>query len=230
MTKNNDSIYWISTSGLYIELNALGESNYVQAGSSSSAYILCYVKDNPVLGYDDGHNYKRWKLTAYPTVFHDNVEKYVYVAIPRDVKNDTAMVVFPSREIDIEGKDSAGVQYGSTDYYYIYLQGKISASEVSGALVPRTWDPVFSTGLLSSDEALDAGGDSTWWIYNKVTDFVEFTKTIYRSTFQELTIATNGFIKFGENLIKRWLSLDRLKIMQTIVLLPLNISKTAKQR
>lgn len=204
MTKNNDSIYWISPSGLYIELNALGESNYVQAGSSSSAYILCYVKDNPVLGYDDGHNYKRWKLTAYPTVFHDNVEKYVYVAIPRDVKNDTAMVVFPSREIDIEGKDSAGVQYGSTDYYYIWLQGKISAPIAEeGASVTRDWVTRISTGLLSSDEALDAGGDSTWWIYNKVTDFVEFTKTIYRATFKELTIAANGFIKFGEDLIKK---------------------------
>ena len=75
--------YWISSSALYIQLNAMGEPNYIQCSVASGASILCYMQDIKGLGYDAGHNYQRWPLVAYPSLFPDTKAKYVYIAIPR---------------------------------------------------------------------------------------------------------------------------------------------------
>lgn len=70
----------------------------------SGAQILVYVKD--IIGFDAGHNYRRWPLQAAPTVFNTHTEKYVYAAIPRDMTLDaSAWIVFPSEQIDIYGKN-----------------------------------------------------------------------------------------------------------------------------
>lgn len=193
MTEAKTSDYWIGSNAIYIQLNAMGSANYIQGNVASNAYILCYVKGIKGLEYDNGHNYQRWPLVLYPSVFPDNDKRYVYVAIPRihNSDNDVAMVVFPSERIDIYGQTAEGKQLGSTDYYFIFLQGIISASEKEdGSLQSREWEQDVDTGTLASDEAIANMGEGSWWQYNSVSDTITFLKTILSATFDSLTAKT----------------------------------------
>lgn len=193
MTVANPSNYWISGNALRITLNANGDADYIQGNTASGAMILCYIKGIDGLGYDAGHNYQRWKLLLSPTYFPTKSAKYVYVAIPRasaKVPQDYAQVCFPSQKLDIYGKNASEQQIGSTDYYYIWLQGIISASEVGGVLQDRVWTQKVQTGTLASDEAYEAGGDGTWWRYSSVDDTVTFLKKIAHAVFERLRITT----------------------------------------
>lgn len=193
MTEAKTSDYWIGSNAIYIQLNAMGSANYIQGNVASNAYILCYVKGIKGLEYDNGHNYQRWPLVLYPSVFPDNDKRYVYVAIPRihNSDNDVAMVVFPSEHIDIYGQTAEGKQLGSTDYYFIFLQGIISASEKEdGSLQSREWEQDVDTGTLASDEAIANMGEGSWWQYNSVSDTITFLKTILSATFDSLTAKT----------------------------------------
>ena len=187
MTEASASNYWISSTALSITLNAMGDADYIQANVASGAMIMCYMRNIDGLGYDAGHNYRRWNLIANPTYFNSTTEKYVYAAIPRkQQENGTALIVFPSERVDIYGKSATEVQLGSEDYYYIFLGGVISPSVVGGVLQNRTWTQRADTGKLASDEAMAAGGDNTWWIYNAVDDTVTFLKAIVRATFDNI--------------------------------------------
>ena len=187
MTEASASNYWISSTALSITLNAMGDADYIQANVASGAMIMCYMRNIDGLGYDAGHNYRRWNLIANPTYFNSTTEKYVYAAIPRkQQENGTALIVFPSERVDIYGKPATEVQLGSEDYYYIFLGGIISPSVVGGVLQNRTWTQRVDTGKLASDEAIAAGGDNTWWIYNAVDDTVTFLKTIVRAAFDNI--------------------------------------------
>lgn len=187
MTEASASNYWISSTALSITLNAMGDADYIQANVASGAMIMCYMRNIDGLGYDAGHNYRRWSLIANPTYFNSTTEKYVYAAIPRkQQENGTALIVFPSERVDIYGKSATEVQLGSEDYYYIFLGGVISPSVVGGVLQNRTWTQRVDTGKLASDEAIAAGGDNTWWIYNAVDDTVTFLKAIVRAAFDNI--------------------------------------------
>ena len=196
--------YWISSSALYIQLNAMGEPNYIQCSVASGASILCYMQDIEGLGYDAGHNYQRWPLVAYPSLFPDAKAKYVYVAIPRvsNGVNGTAMVVFPSERIDIYGKSIASPdkQVGNEDYYYVYLQGEISEvltknvgkDENDQDIIEkyREWTLTVEYGSLATDEAIASGGEGQWWRYESVHDTIKFLKTISVAAFTTLKAAT----------------------------------------
>lgn len=187
MTEASASNYWISSTALSITLNAMGDADYIQANVASGAMIMCYMRNIDGLGYDAGHNYRRWNLIANPTYFNSTTEKYVYAAIPRkQQENGTALIVFPSERVDIYGKSATEVQLGSEDYYYIFLGGVISPSVVGGVLQNRTWTQRVDTGKLASDEAIAAGGDNTWWLYNAVDDTVTFLKAIVRAAFDNI--------------------------------------------
>ena len=207
MTQATTKDYWISPTALYIELNALGNPNYIQASCISGAQILVYVKD--IIGFDAGHNYRRWPLQAAPTVFNSNTEKYVYAAIPRDMTlTASAWIVFPSEQIDIYGKNKKEEQVGDEKYYYIFLQGIITSSGDNGT-VQRDWKIggriVF--GYLSSDEAISAiPYESEWYDYNYADGIVTFLKnitmnagTVFRQFFvNTLTIMQGGKLSFDE--------------------------------
>ena len=196
--------YWISSSALYIQLNAMGEPNYIQCSVASGASILCYMQDIKGLGYDAGHNYQRWPLVAYPSLFPDSKAKYVYIAIPRVSNgiNGTAMVVFPSERIDIYGKSIASPdkQVGDENFYYVYLQGEISEvlTKIVGKdendqdiiEVYREWTHNVEYGSLATDEAIASGGEGQWWRYESVHDTIKFLKTISEAVFTKLTAAT----------------------------------------
>lgn len=178
MTEARPSNYWIASNALYITLNANGGPDYLLGNTASGAHILCYMKGIDGLEYDAGHNYRRWPLSLTPTHFETHTEKYVYCAIPRPGNAaEMAVIVFPSEHLDIYGKNETGRQIGSEQYYYIWLQGIISSSGVTGAN-DRGWTQHVDTGTLASDEAMNAGGDETWWRYSSVDDTVTFLKEI----------------------------------------------------
>lgn len=205
MTQATTKDYWISPSALHIELNALGYPDYIQASCVSGAKILVYVKD--IIGFDAGHNYRRWSLQAAPTVFNTHTEKYVYAAIPRDMTlTASAWIVFPSEQIDIYGKNEKEEQIGDEKYYYIFLQGIITSSGDNGT-VQRDWKEGgrIIYGYLSSDEAIRAiPNESEWYNYSSVDGIVTFLKDItmkagtkFRQLFANaLTIMSGGKIAF----------------------------------
>lgn len=207
MTQARTKDYWISPSALHIELNALGNPDYIQASCMSGAQILVYVKD--IIGFDAGHNYRRWPLQAAPTVFNTHTEKYVYAAIPRDMTLDaSAWIVFPSALIDIYGKDEKEEQIGDEKYYYVFLQGIITSSGDNGT-VQRDWKEGgrIVYGYLSSDEAISAiPYESEWYNYSSVDNIVTFLKDItmkagtkFRQLFAKtLTIVSGGKIAFED--------------------------------
>ena len=193
--------YWISPTALTFTFNALNLPDYVQVSCVSGAQILVYVKG--IIPYDEGHNYRRWTLQAAPTVFNTHTAKYVYVALPRDMQSSqSALVVFPSEEIDIYGQNAAGEQIGSDDRFYIFLQGIISSSGDNGT-VDRRWQQAASMGYLSSDEALDAGPTDTEW-YEYAAGVLTFLKDLTMKAgtafiqlmARSLTILTGGSIQF----------------------------------
>ena len=204
MTLSYPSNYWISANALYIERNALGNPDYIQASCVSGAQILVYIKD--VIGYDAGHNYRRWSLQASPTVFNSHTDKYVYVAVPRDANASTAQVVFPSELIDVYGKNEKEEQVGDERYYYVFLQGILSSSGDNGT-TPREWASHIETGFLSSDEALAAGPtESEWYSYSTVDETVTFLKNILMKAgtmflslcAHVLEIASGGRLSFAD--------------------------------
>ena len=195
--------YWIATNAIYINLNALGNPDRIQASMASGAAILCYIKgvksasagaeyeDNgDGLEYDNGHNYKRWPLVISPTYFNTHTVKYVYAAIPKTAQiNKSAIIVFPSEQLDIYGKNANNEQIGSTDYFYIYLQGILSSSGDDGA-TNRVWQQYMAFGTLSTDEAIaDQSLNTDWYSYSQLTQVATFLKEIAMdegSTFQNL--------------------------------------------
>jgi hypothetical protein len=207
MTQATTKDYWISPSALHIELNALGNPDYIQASCMSGAQILVYVKD--IIGFDAGHNYRRWPLQAAPTVFNTHTEKYVYAAIPRDMTlAASAWIVFPSEQIDIYGKNEKEEQIGDEKYYYVFLQGIITSSGDNGT-VQRDWKEGgrIVYGYLSSDEAISAiPYESEWYNYSSIDNIVTFLKDItmkagtkFRQLFAKtLTIVSGGKIAFED--------------------------------
>lgn len=207
MTQATTKDYWISPTALYIELNALGNPNYIQASCISGAQILVYVKN--IIDFDAGHNYRRWPLQAAPTVFNSNTEKYVYAAIPRDMTlTASAWIVFPSEQIDIYGKNKKEEQVGDEKYYYIFLQGIITSSGDNGT-VQRDWKKGgrIVHGYLSTDEAISAmPNESEWYNYSSFDGIVTFLKNItmkagtkFRQLFADtLTIMQGGKLSFDE--------------------------------
>ena len=192
-TEAKNTNYWISSSALYIQLNAMGEPDYIQCSVVSGASILCYMQGIPGLEYDAGHNYQRWPLAAYPSVFPDSERKYIYAAIPRTstADNNTAVVVYPSERIDLYGYSIANPDklVGDERFYYIYLQGIISEvkTDADGKTRKRNWLQHVDCGKLNTDESLSSGIDGSWWKYNSVTDSISFLKTILSATFDTLT-------------------------------------------
>lgn len=194
-TEAKNTNYWISSTALYIQLNSMGEPDYIQCSVVSGASVLCYMSDVPGLGYDAGHNYQRWTLVAYPSIFPDSERKYVYIAIPRQstTDNNQATVVFPGEKIDIYGKTipssgTEGVQIGNEAYYYIFTGGIISAVKTDADNTrKREWEQHFDCGKLATDEAIASGGEGAWWRYNSVSDTITFLKEILKANFNELS-------------------------------------------
>ena len=189
MTNARPENYWIAPDALYITLNAMGQPDYLQGNVSSGAVIMCYMRGIDGLSFDAGHNYRRWPLAVSPTYFNTSTPKYVYAAIPKsEAVNAFAQIVYPSEKIDLYGKNEKGEQIGVEGYYFVFLQGIISASVATdGTTQMRSWTQRVDCGSLASDEAIAAGGTDAWWKYSSVDDTVTFLKTIAKAVFDNIT-------------------------------------------
>ena len=168
--------YWIAPNAVYITRNALSNPNRIQGSVASGAAILCYIEGVAGLGYDNGHRFRTWPLTISPTYFNSNTAKYVYVAIPRSAEIGTqAIVVFPSEKLDIYGVNVNNEQVGSIDYYYIWLQGILTATDGTSN---REWQQHIDFGRKGTDEDLYDDTTSDWYQYSKVSGLVTFLKDI----------------------------------------------------
>lgn len=210
ITKTSD--YWIAPNAITITLNALGEANRIQGSAASGAVIMCFIENiKPAsqggdaqngdgLLYTNGHEYKTWPISISPTYFNSSTRKYVYCAIPRSTTvGSQAVIVFPSEQLDIYGKaertttdpqtgetTTTEVQVGSTDYFYIYLQGIISAvfTNEAGVLCREWEDPIKGDewGSLDTAGGRDAKiNTSDWYHYDLATQVVTFLKPIIMS-------------------------------------------------
>lgn len=201
MTDARPENYWIAPDALYITLNAMGQPDYLQGNVSSGAVIMCYMRGIDGLSFDAGHNYRRWPLAVAPTYFNTSTPKYVYAAIPKsEAVNAYAQIVYPSEKIDLYGKNEKGEQIGVEGYYFVFLQGIISASVATdGTTQMRSWTQRVDCGSLASDEAIAAGGTDAWWKYSSVDDTVTFLKTIAKAVFDNITakIATISKLILG---------------------------------
>lgn len=191
--------YWIAPNAIHISLNALGDANRIQCSVASGAVIMCYIYGtaNDGLGYDNGHQYRTWPIVIAPTYFNTNTQKYVYVAIPKNqTVGTTAMVVFPSEQLDIYGKNGSNEQIGSTDYFFIWLQGIISEVQEANSTLERQWTQYINYGLLDTDQARDAKMDDTaWYSYSHLTEVVTFLKEIVMnvgSSFRNIFLGPDG--------------------------------------
>ena len=174
ITKIED--YWIAPSAVNISLNAMGDPNRIQGSVASGAVISCYIDGIPGLELDNGRNPKRWPLSLTPTYFNSFTEKYIYAAIPRSTEVGTmAVIVFPSELIYLDGTNEAGIQVGSEDYYYVWLQGIISATD---GYLPRTRTAECDFGSLGTYEDIVSVKDVDWYSYDKLTQIVTFLKGI----------------------------------------------------
>lgn len=197
----NSNNYWISNTAVRFVLNAMSDANKVMASISSGSVFMAYDEEVPGLGYDDSHNYRRWKLSLSNIAFADDEAKYVYVAIPKpdsNVSQDYAFFAFPSEEIDVYGNiyqtDDKGneysVQVGASEYYYVWLGGIIGAVEGG----KREWKSDCIYGKLSTSQGLVENISGDWWKIDVITDTIAFLKTISSAIITNLT-ATVAKIK-----------------------------------
>ena len=200
VTQSKD--YWIAPTAVNITLNALSEKNRIQGSVASGAVIMCFIEDIKAesaggepgngdgLWYGTNHEPKRWPLSLSPTFFNSDTHKYVYAAIPRSTSvGSQAVIVFPSEELDIygrarrlQGEAESYEQIGSTDYFYVFLQGIIGAPQLNPDTnrVERSWEvPITDWGKLTTAQGLDEKlNASEWYSYSQVTQVVTFLKEI----------------------------------------------------
>lgn len=234
--------YWIAQNAVSITLNALGDKNRIQGSVASGSVIMCFVEsikaenaggeqgNGEGLWYGSNHEPKRWPLSLSPTYFNSDTHKYVYVAIPRSASvGSQAIIVFPSEQLDIYGRairstddssdDSSDgvedtyIQVGSTNYFYVWLNGIISAPRFNPETnkEERAWeDPIGDRewGLLETAQGREEQfGSGKWYTWSAVNQVVTFLKKIVMSPaswFQNLIIGSgttqgnlNGVAKQG---------------------------------
>lgn len=216
MTQFLTSQYWIAQNAITFVLNALGDPQKVSVSISSGAVVMAYMPGVEGLGYDNGHNFRRWRLRAYASVLQEAVvthevsgepvddtypatdPKYVYILIPRSAQvGDEATVGFAPCEIDYLGFDANGIQVGSSSYFYLFTKGVISASVEGGN---RSWSHQIETGTLATEEAYQEGSNMPWFVWDSVTDTVKFMKKIFMdvaSWFDNVRTSAISFVGTG---------------------------------
>ena len=184
--------FWIHPNALTITLNYFGDPQLIQTSMLAGAVIMAYRKD--VISYDAAHNYREWKLTAYPTQLNDTSEYYVHAELSRN--GNTAMIIYSPVKRDIDGRSLIDGVWDSTtsaESYFIYL-GTISASvDSNGDSIERVWTDGFYTGTLATDQYRmeEATGDwAKMFRWNSVNDTIEVLKTIVSATINKLSVAT----------------------------------------
>ncbi len=146
--------YRLTPNTLSFALNILGEANRVQCSVSSGASIKCFIEDVTGLDYNSNHEYREWPVIVAPTYFNTDTIKYIYAAIPKTSASGTAaMIVFPSEQLDIYGKNAQNEQIGPTTHFFIWLQGIISAVTTTDDVSTRQITQLVNDGVLGTEQA-----------------------------------------------------------------------------
>lgn len=146
--------YRLTPNTLSFALNILGEANRVQCSVSSGASIKCFIEDVTGLDYNSNHEYREWPVIVAPTYFNTDTIKYIYAAIPKTSASGTAaMIVFPSEQLDIYGKNAQNEQIGPTTHFFIWLQGIISAVTTTDDVSTRQMTQLVNDGVLGTEQA-----------------------------------------------------------------------------
>ena len=185
--------FWIHPNALTITLNYFGDQQLIQTSMLAGAVIMAYNKD--YIGYNAAHDFREWKLQAYPTQLSDTCEYFVHAVLSRD--GDSAMIVYSPTKRGITGetynaKGELIDSTSSTDSWYIYL-GTISASvDADGVTVDRVWTDGLHTGTLATDQYRMEEAQGDWALmFELVNDSIKVLKTITSATINALTVATN---------------------------------------
>ena len=194
--------FWIHPNALTITLNYFGDPQLIQTSMLAGAVIMAYRKD--MISYDAAHNYREWKLQAFPTQLNDTCAYYVHAELSRG--GDTAMIIYSPVKRDIEGRSLIDGSWDSTtssSSWFIYL-GTISVSvDNDGATVERAWTDGFYTGTLDTDQQRmeDAAGEwKTMFNYNDVIGQIEPLKPFSKikvmgeAIFQSIAQFVNGLV------------------------------------
>lgn len=198
--------FWMHPNGLTFSINYFGNPQLIQTSLLAGAVILAYRKD--VIGYNAAHNFREWKLQAFPTQLSDTCTYYVHVELSRT--GNTAMVIYSPVIRDMQGRTLlSGNRVSGTyddnvsaDSWFIYI-GALSASvDSDGNTVERAWTDGVYTGTLATDQYRmeEASGD---WVnmfsLNSVTGLIDVLKTISKATINALTVAKE-FVFGGKTL------------------------------
>jgi len=198
--------FWMHPNGLTIDINYFGNPQLIQTSLLAGAVILAYRKD--IIGYNAAHNFREWKLQAFPTQLSDTCTYYVHVELSRT--GNTAMVIYSPVIRDMQGRTLlSGNRVSGTyddnvsaDSWFIYI-GTLSASvDSDGNTVERAWTDGVYTGTLATDQYRmeEASGD---WVnmfsLNSVTGLIDVLKTISKATINVLTVAKE-FVFGGKTL------------------------------
>lgn len=143
-------------------------------------------------------------LVVFP---NRKLDIYGYEVVTQIVRDDDGHMLTPDGEITDDPdkaarEDVQGTQYGTDDYFYIWLQGIITGSGTG--YTPREWKENHypQTGTLATDEALDPT-ESNWYRWNSIDQTVTFLKEIIMdsaSWFKNLNIngkTINGVAQKG---------------------------------
>lgn len=143
-------------------------------------------------------------LVVFP---NRKLDIYGYEVVTQIVRDDDGHMLTPDGEITDDPdkaarEDVQGTQYGTDDYFYIWLQGIITSSGTG--YTPREWKENHypQTGTLATDEALDPT-ESNWYRWNSIDQTVTFLKEIIMdsaSWFKNLNIngkTINGVAQKG---------------------------------
>lgn len=188
--------FWIHPNALTITLNYFGDPQLIQTSMLAGAVIMAYRKD--VISYDAAHNFREWKLQAFPTQLNDTCAYYVHAELSRS--GDTAMIIYSPVKRDLEGRSLLRVELDvqgnevevwdtntSPSSFFIYL-GQISASVDSQE---RMWVDGFHTGTLATDQHRMEEAQGDWakmFQLNAVTDLIEFLKGVASAVFNQLSV------------------------------------------
>lgn len=198
--------FWMHPNGLTFAINYFGNPQLIQTSLLAGAVIIAYRQD--VIAYNAAHNFREWKLQAFPTQLSDTCTYYVHVELSRT--GNTAMVIYSPVIRDMQGRtllsgDRVSGTYDdnvSDDSWFIYI-GTLSASvDSDGNTVERAWTDGVYTGTLATDQYRmeEASGDwAKMFSLNSVTGLIDILKTISKATINALTVAKE-FIFGGKTL------------------------------
>lgn len=187
------SDYWIKPGALTISLNALDDPQYVQVSVLAGTVIMAYRPN--IIDYDASHNFRKWNLEAYNTVFETTGHKYIHARLEKDNSSQKALIVYSDSRLDYFGNSEHA---SDSSYYYLFLGSITPSVNDLFETVDRQWDDTFITGTLATDQYIREESQGDWkkmFRLNEVTDMIDVLKSITSAVINKLTVGVEMIFK-----------------------------------